>query len=77
MSRVSRRTFVVSTVAAAVGATALRPERVLGANERVVLGLVGAGGRGNQVALDFAGRNDVAIGCVCDLHEDRLAAACK
>jgi predicted dehydrogenase len=64
-------------VAAAVGATALRPERVLGANERVVLGLVGAGGRGNQVALDFAGRNDVEIGCVCDLHEDRLAAACK
>jgi predicted dehydrogenase len=77
MRGVSRRTFVVSSVAAAVGAAALRPERVLGANERVILGLVGAGGRGTQVALDFAGRSDVEIGCVCDLHEDRLAAACK
>src|SRR5262245_21807375 len=77
MPGVSRRTFVVSSVAAAVGAAVVRPERVLGANERVVLGLVGAGGRGNQVALDFAGRSDVEIGCVCDLHEDRRAAACK
>jgi predicted dehydrogenase len=77
MRDVSRRRFVVSSGAAAVGATALRRERVLGANERVVLGLVGAGGRGTQVALDFAGRHDAEIGCVCDLHEHRLAAACQ
>ena len=77
MRGVSRRTFVVGSAAAAVGATLLRPKRVLGANERVVLGLVGAGGRGSQVALDFAGRSDAEIGCVCDLHEDRLGAACK
>jgi Oxidoreductase family, NAD-binding Rossmann fold/Oxidoreductase family, C-terminal alpha/beta domain len=77
MRGVSRRSFVVTSVAVAVGAPSLPPERVQGANERVVLGLVGAGGRGNQVTLDFASRNDVEIGCVCDLHEDRLGAACE
>src|SRR5262249_30500671 len=77
MRGVSRRTFVIGSATAAIGATSLRPGRVLGANERVVLGLVGAGGRGSQVALDFAGRDDVEIGCVCDLYEDRLGAACK
>jgi predicted dehydrogenase len=51
--------------------------RSLGANERIVLALIGAGGRGTQVAADFAARSDAEVGFVCDLHEARLAAACK
>jgi predicted dehydrogenase len=50
---------------------------VLGANERIVLALIGAGGRGNQVAGDFAARSDAEVGFICDLHDDRLAAGCK
>ena len=77
MKPVSRRAFVAGTAGAAIGATALRSARVLGANERVVLALVGAGGRGMNVALDFAGRDDVEVGYVCDLHEERLGSACQ
>jgi len=69
--RISRRDFVSGALASAAAAGAR------GANERVVLALVGAGGRGMSVAQDFAGRKDAEIGYVCDLHEGRLAAACE
>src|SRR5208337_2450027 len=74
--RISRRGFVSGALASAAAAGG-RPVRARGANERVLLALVGAGGRGMSVALDFAGRKDAEIGYVCDLHEGRLAAACE
>jgi predicted dehydrogenase len=39
--------------------------------------LIGAGGRGAQVAGDFAARADAEVGFICDLHERRLAAGLK
>ena len=43
--------------------------RVFGTNERVRLVFVSAGGRGMQIAADFAGRSDVKLSHVCDLYE--------
>lgn len=77
MMNSTRRSFV-STAAGSLAAFPLvHAKAVSGANERVVMALIGAGGRGNQVASDFAARPDAEIGFVCDLHEGRLAAACK
>jgi predicted dehydrogenase len=71
----SRRTFLAGAAASAAFAVP-RPSRAREANDRVVLALVGAGGRGNGVAMDFAGRKDAEVGYVCDLHDGRLAASC-
>jgi TAT (twin-arginine translocation) pathway signal sequence len=51
---IPRRDFV-KTVAAATAATALSSARVLGANERVRLGLIGCGSRGVGDMNNFIG----------------------
>ncbi len=84
MKPIDRRGFVAVSATGVSGLctgplalSAAQTRRVAGANERVILALIGAGGRGTALAEAFAGRKDAEIGYVCDLHEDRLAAACK
>lgn len=69
---VTRRTFVKT---AAVGLTALSASRVLGANERVNVGLIGFGliGRFHLAALKE--QPDVQVTAVCDVHGGRAEAA--
>src|SRR5690242_6442769 len=59
----TRRSFLV-----AGGVTALASTRVLGANDRIRLGLIGAGQRGTYLldAADIAGAYDVVA--VCDVY---------
>jgi predicted dehydrogenase len=77
MKQLSRRRFTAGTISAALATGSAIRSRAAGPNDRLVLALVGAGGRGTQVALDFASRSDVEVGYVCDLHEERLAVACR
>ena len=44
------------------------------ASEKIVLGVIGLGGRGTSVMRGFMKYPDVEIGAVCDLHDGRLAA---
>src|SRR5215472_9492108 len=58
------------------GAAALSNARVLGANDRINIGLIGGGGRGTSVARAFAEygkKNDDScqIVAVCDVYEKR------
>ena len=71
-SGLSRRRFVKTTVA---GLTALSASRVLGANERVNVGLIGFGliGRFHLAALKE--QSDAQITAVCDVHRGRVEAA--
>jgi predicted dehydrogenase len=85
MSRVTRRKFVALTAqgaaamaagaaAVAAGAATLaepRPSRAAGARERVVLALIGAGGRGHDLALKFADVQNVEFKYVCEVNEQR------
>jgi len=48
-----------------------------GANDKVVVGLMGAGGRGSTLAGFFARRRDVEIAYVCDPDTRRLPAVQK
>ena len=52
MSNMTRRDFTRTSIALGV-TTALGSMRVLGANDRVAMGLIGCGGRGSQVADRF------------------------
>jgi len=66
MARLSRREFTQAT--AAVAATALSASRVLGAHERVRVGFIGVGNRGDQVLDAFLQHRDCEIAAICDIY---------
>jgi predicted dehydrogenase len=70
---VSRRDFV--RAAAAAAATALSYSRIVGANERVNLGLVGCGSRGIGVMKNFLKVGDVDVTALCDVYGARIELA--
>src|SRR5580693_7957724 len=74
MSRITRREFHLSSVAAAaaVTTTAISASRVLGANERIRLGFVGLGNRGDQVLDAFLAQKDCEVVAICDLYQPYL-----
>src|SRR5689334_17141254 len=52
--------------------------RVIGANDRIVVGYVGVGGQGMahvRPQKEFASQNNIAQAAVCDVWEKRLASA--
>jgi hypothetical protein len=68
----TRRGFVKSGV---MGLTALSARRVLGANERINVGLIGFGLIGRFHLASFKEQPDARIAAVCDVHQGRLEAA--
>jgi predicted dehydrogenase len=71
----SRRDFGKS--AAAVGLSALSAGRVLGAGDRVRLGFIGLGNRGDQVLDAFLEHRDAQVVALCDLYEPYVAFAAR
>jgi len=65
MSEVSRRRFLVG------GATAVSAARVMGANDRVRLGIIGAGGRGTYLMGQANNCPNIAWVAVCDAWDVR------
>jgi len=68
--QVNRRGFLKTSVRAAVAAgtgTLVAGRRVLGANERVVVGVMGIRGRGKELAQWFAEREDVDVAYLADV----------
>jgi predicted dehydrogenase len=81
MARTTRRNFLLSSgkglagaALASVGLSALSSERVLGANERINIALIGCGGRGRMVLRALIEQGAQAT-YVCDLHPERLDQA--
>src|SRR5215813_178206 len=74
MKRISRRAFTRTGVAATAG-TALSRMRILGANDRINIGIIGAGDRGRQVWPIFLKQADVAPVAVCDVYQPYLNKA--
>ena len=62
-SRITRREFAKAGAAATMALGIVRPERVLGANERIRLGFIGVANRGGQLLDAFRNRTrDAAVG---------------
>ena len=76
MNSWTRRDFT-KTLAVAGAATALGQSRVLGANERIRLGFVGLGNRGDQVLDAFLAHKDADVVAICDLYQPYLDFAAK
>ena len=72
MSRLNRRRFVQATSLAAINPLA---RSVLGANDKIVIGLIGAGGMGRANLADFRKEPDVEVAAVCDVNQENLSRA--
>jgi predicted dehydrogenase len=71
---VDRRDFI-KTAGAATAATALSYSRILGANDRVRLGLIGCGSRGVGNMKNFLALNSVDVGGLCDVYGAQIDQA--
>ena len=84
--KLSRRDFLKTSSAAAVAvgmggigmavanAEVQEKQQTVPESEKIVLGCIGLGGRGMGVMNGFMRYEDVAIGAVCDVHDERLQA---
>jgi len=78
MSGSTRRLFLKRTVAGLAMGTGLAfrtASGALGANERIVVGIIGCGGQGGNLGLAFGAQPDVKIAYACDADGSRAAAA--
>lgn len=76
MSQFSRRDFA-KTAAAATVTTALSNSRVVGANDRVRLGFIALGNRGDQVLDAFLAHKDAQVTAICDIHQPYMDFAAQ
>ncbi len=76
MSTVTRRQFG-KAAAAAWMATAVGTSRILGANDRVRVGFIGVGNRGDQVLDAFLAHTDADIVGICDIYAPYVDFAAK
>jgi len=77
MKTVTRRDFVKSSIAAGVMA-ALPFSRVRGANDRILVGVVGCGGRGTGAHIPFFEKQkDVTVVALSDPDRERMGSAAK
>ena len=77
---ISRRDFVKDSTLTAIGTTlALSTgplaKNVLGANDKIVVGVIGCGSQGRWDMRDFLRQPDVQIGAVCDVYDANLNEA--
>ncbi len=69
----TRRTFLGASAAAVAAAPSLTAQ----ANDKVVVGVMGTGGRGTHLARSFAAQPNVEVAYVCDVDPGRVAGAQK
>ena len=75
----NRREFVKNTAAGAslmtLGADAFQPKSVRGANEKVVMAVIGLNSRGSQLCSTLTGLEQAEIAFQCDVDERVLPKA--
>jgi len=82
MEHINRRQFLGKSIRGAAGmslgaaAFSMTSRRVLGANERVNIALIGCGGRGRIVTRGLI-EHGAQVTYICDLHEERLETTAK
>ncbi len=73
-NKLSRRCFVKTSVAASA-VYSLIPHTVLGANERINMGVIGLGNMGSGHYKSFSGRQDCNVIAVSDADSERMGRA--
>lgn len=76
-SNTSRRTFI-KTTAAAAAIGGIIPSTVLGANDRINIGIIGTGGMGTghlKGLVERTEEDNIRVPAVCDVYQRRLSQA--
>ena len=71
----SRRNFIGKVASGLAGTLAAGPARLLGANERIRVGVIGAGDRGMELVNHIRACPNVEIGAFADVYRKRLERA--
>lgn len=71
-SRIRRRDLLRRTAIGAIAFSASSYERILGANDRIGMGLIGCGGRGRSVLKAFSNNSSIQINALCDVYAARI-----
>jgi len=66
MKAINRREFLKGSVGAATTFTVLSQSKSLAAEDTVILGIMGVGGRGRALLSSLVKRSDVKIKYICD-----------
>jgi len=77
MNTMNRRDFVKQSVTATAAVAGLDAAKAMSANDKIVVGVMGIGGRGTALAAMFAQRNDVEMAYLCDADARRFPNARK
>jgi predicted dehydrogenase len=77
MKSVNRRNFLKGSIGAAATWTVLSQSKGVAANDKVIIGVMGLGGRGTFLAQSFAARADAEVAYLCDADTRRFAWARK
>ena len=75
MKHLNRREFVKGSLSTAAALTILPIRKSYSANEKVIIGVMGLGGRGTYLAERFASRSDAEVAYLCDPDSRRFARA--
>ncbi|MHC4560332.1 MAG: Gfo/Idh/MocA family protein [Planctomycetota bacterium] len=75
MEPLNRREFIKGTVGTAATFTVLSNSKAYGANNKVIMGVMGLGGRGTYLAEQFAQRPDTEVAYLCDADTRRFNRA--
>ncbi len=73
--RLNRRAFHRTTAVTAASLTALQASQVMGANDRIRLGMIGVANRGGQLMTAFLQHSDAEIVALCDVAKSTLKKA--
>ncbi|HON09111.1 MAG TPA: Gfo/Idh/MocA family oxidoreductase, partial [Verrucomicrobiota bacterium] len=71
-----RRKFLRNIAAIGIGMSVVKP-KIFGANDKVQIGFIGLGNRGDQVLDAFLPHQDIAITALCDLYQPYIDFAAK
>lgn len=75
MKSLNRREFVKGSLGMLVASTVLPERKSFAANEKVIIGVMGLGGRGTYLAERFASRPDAEVAYLCDADTRRFGRA--
>ena len=77
MAKKTRRDFVKQSVLGTAALLAYPPARILGANDRVRVGMIGVGGRGQELLNQVLELRDVQLVAIADIYSRRREEAKK
>jgi predicted dehydrogenase len=77
MANKTRRDFVKQSVLGTAALLAYPPARVLGANDRVRVGMIGVGGRGQELLNQVLELRDIQLVAIADIYSRRREEAKK